>query len=115
MKLINDKQIEECIKNYFKERIDIGHYDVDVLDANADLCSRVKKLSAWVPCENEEYPENGEYVLLSFANFSLPLVGRWEEDEEGGAFYVGDELETCTQHDLIVNAWMPLPDRYSEE
>lgn len=68
----------------------------------------------WVPCITEKYPESGKYVLLSFANFSVPCVGRYEDDENGGAFYIGDEDETCTSHDLIVNAWMPLPKGYEE-
>lgn len=68
----------------------------------------------WIPCITEKYPENGKYVLLSFANFSVPVVGRYEEDEEGGAFYIGDEDESCTSQDMIVNAWMPLPKCYEE-
>ena len=61
----------------------------------------------WIPCITEQYPENGKYVLLSFANFSVPCVGRYEEDEEGGAFYIGDDDESCVSQDMIVNAWMP--------
>ena len=68
----------------------------------------------WVPCITENYPESGKYVLLSFANFSVPVVGRYEEDEEGGSFYIGDEDESCVLQDMIVNAWMPLPKCYEE-
>lgn len=68
----------------------------------------------WIPCITEQYPENGKYVLLSFANFSVPCVGRYEEDEEGGAFYIGDDDESCVSQDMIVNAWMPLPKCYKE-
>ena len=35
-----------------------------------------------------------------------------EEDENGGAFYVGDDDETCVSQDMFVNAWMPLPTPY---
>lgn len=57
-------------------------------------------------------PENGSYVLVSFANFSMPHIGRYEEDEDGGAFYPGDEGYTYTSVGLFVNAWMPLPEPY---
>ena len=66
--------------------------------------------NGWIPCS--EPPENDRYVLLSFENFSVPMVGRYEEDENGGAFYVGDDDETCVSQDMFVNAWMNLPARY---
>lgn len=60
-------------------------------------------------------PVGSNYILLSFENFSTPIVGRYEEDEDGGgAYYVGDDTETCSSQDLYVNAWMPLPERYKE-
>ena len=34
--------------------------------------------------------------------------------DEGGNFYVGDDTETCLEEELIVNAWMPLPEPYRE-
>lgn len=73
-----------------------------------------KNNTRWIPCITEQYPENGKYVLLSFANFSVPCVGRYEEDEEGGAFYIGDDDESCVSQNMIVNAWMPLPKCYQE-
>ena len=73
-----------------------------------------KSNSGWIPVE-ERFPEDDKYILLSFSNFSVPCVGRYEEDEEGGAFYLGDEDETCVSQDLFVNAWMPLPPCYKEE
>ena len=46
---------------------------------------RKRLKSGWIPV-TERLPENGDYVLLSFENFSLPLVGRYVGDEElGGA------------------------------
>lgn len=62
----------------------------------------------------EDPPEDDSYILLSFANFSVPLVGRYEEDEEGGTYYVGNDDKPCTASDLYVNAWMPLPEPYKE-
>lgn len=66
----------------------------------------------WIPI-TDRLPDSGKYVLLSFENFSLPVVGRYEVSEnDDGAFYVGDDFETCSEQDLFVNAWMPLPEPY---
>lgn len=73
-----------------------------------------KNSSGWIPCR-ERFPEKDEYILLSFVNFSIPVVGRYEEDENGGAFYVGDETESCISHNLIVNAWQQLPKPYNPD
>lgn len=74
-----------------------------------------KEKYQWIPVE-EKLPEQNKYILLSFDNFSIPQVGRYEEDEEGnGAFYLGDEEETCISQLLFVNAWMELPEQYKEE
>lgn len=75
-----------------------------------------KLLSGWIPVE-ERLPEDSKYILLSFSNFSLLMVGRYEKDEEGGAFYLGDcdEEDTCAANDLFVNAWIPLPEPYRRE
>ena len=71
----------------------------------------------WIPVE-ERLPEEDNYILLSFSNFSLPLIGRYEADNDGGgAFYLSDsdEGDTCLSEDLYVNAWQPLPEQYRPE
>ena len=66
--------------------------------------------NGWI-LTDERFPDTDKYILLSFSNFSIPLVGRYEEDEDGsGSFYIGDEMETCLSQDLFVNAWMYLPE-----
>lgn len=65
------------------------------------------------PC-SDGFPNNDRYILISFSNFSLPEIGRYEEDENGGAFYIGDEDKSCTELDLIVNAWMELLEPYHD-
>ncbi len=67
----------------------------------------------WIPVE-EKLPDGG-YILMSFENFPIPLIGRYEEDGEGGAFYVGDYEESCVSQELIVNAWRPIPEPYLPE
>lgn len=69
---------------------------------------------SWVPVA-EQLPEPEELVLLSFENFSLPMIGRYTADtDDGGAFRVGDDDESFIEHDLYVNAWMPLPEPYQK-
>ena len=71
----------------------------------------------WIPVE-EKLPEDHNYVLLSFSNFSLPLIGRYTAYYNGGGeFYVCDcdKENTCFSQDLYVNAWMPLPEPYRKE
>ena len=68
----------------------------------------------WIPA-TERLPETGKHVLISFSNFTVPITGRYEEDEEGGAFFAGDEDESLISKGLIVNAWMPLPEPYNED
>ena len=60
-------------------------------------------------------PENSKYVLLSFENFSIPLMGRYEEDCHGGAYYIGDNTRSCVSDGMIVNAWMNLPTPYRDK
>lgn len=69
----------------------------------------------WIPAEYP--PETDTYILLSFSNFLLPLIGRYESDGNGGAFYLGDcdGDDTCIGNDLHVNAWQPLPRTYQPE
>ena len=91
--------------------------DTDMLqrmNTQIHLLQELRKARKWIPVE-EQLPENDRYILLSFANFSLPMVGHYEINEDGsGAFYLGDctEEDTCVSQDLFVNAWMPLPGPY---
>lgn len=92
-------------------------YDITIhcenKDQNDKLMERLSRCS-WIPIE-ERLPENHEYILVSFGNFSVPDIARYERDDEGGAFYPGDEDYTYTSVGLFVNAWMPLPEPYREE
>ena len=91
-------------------------YVIEWLNGYFEFCEEAKvscENDGWIPVE-ERLPEDDRYILLSFENFSLPLVGRYEENEKGGAFYIGDcdEEDTCASNDLFVNAWHPLPEPY---
>lgn len=83
----------------------------------AELLKRLaeeRRKHRWIPVE-EQLPDNDSYILMSFENFSMSLIGRYETDETGGAFYVGDDEESCISQDLFVNAWMLLPEPYRPE
>ncbi len=70
----------------------------------------------WIPVEDQDrLPKDDEYILLSFENFDLPMVGRYKASKEGGAFYLGDEEDTCISQDLYVNAWQPLTKPYRQK
>ena len=69
------------------------------------------ELGKWIPVECR-LPENDDYILVSFDNFLLPDIGRYEVDKDGGAFYPGDDEKSYISHGLFVNAWMPLPRHY---
>jgi hypothetical protein len=71
-------------------------------------------VNKWIPVE-ERCPEDDNYILLSFENFTIPAIGRYEEDEYGGTFYLGDDDDDCKSVGLYVNAWMPLPNPYRKE
>lgn len=70
-----------------------------------------KEAAEWIPVE-ERLPKTDEYVLLSFDSFDIPMIGRYQKVEDGGAFYVGDEEKSCASQYLFVNAWRPLPKPY---
>lgn len=43
--------------------------------------AELKAKHRWILAE-ERLPNGRDYILLSFENFSIPLVGRYEEDAE---------------------------------
>lgn len=65
----------------------------------------------WIPIE-ERVPDNDRYILISTANYSLPCIGRYEGNDEGGNFYDGDNDTPLSKIGLIVNAWQELPKVY---
>lgn len=60
-------------------------------------------------------PEDESYILVSFENFTIPDIAKYEENDEGGAFYPGDDEVSYSNYGLFVNAWMPLPKPYKGE
>ena len=71
-------------------------------------------LSRWIPI-SERLPEDENYILVSFENSTMPDIARYEENEEGGTFYPGDDEKPYSSYGIFVNAWMPLPEPYKGE
>lgn len=119
-------EIEHLIKEHEKRGnthtqsvLEITHEIISICAKYAKTLPELKSIlrnGVWIPV-NKQLPEGGKYILLSFSNFILPAVGRYGENSEGGAFYLGDcdGIDTCISQDLYVNAWRPLPEPYRPE
>lgn len=110
-KILKDKFAEQVTEQEIDSLIKVKEIIRSQMDEAKDI--NVPSNDGWISVD-EKLPEDDRYILLSFENFSLPLVGRYEENEKGGAFYLGDcdEEDTCISNDLYVNAWTYLPERY---
>ena len=65
----------------------------------------MKQIFEWIPVE-ERLPDikdgSSDYILLSFDNYTLPAIGRYEIDETGGGiFYEGDETKSCLEYGFL--------------
>ena len=69
---------------------------------------------SWIPC-SERFPDDDRYILVSFENSTMPDIARYEENDEGGTFYPGDDEKSYSSYGIFVNAWMPLPKPYRQE
>lgn len=79
-----------------------------------EILEQEEKTGGWIPV-TERLPEDDKYIMVSFKNFTLPDIGRYETDKDGNdAFYPGDEDKSYVSQGLFVNAWMPLPESYRE-
>lgn len=78
------------------------------------ILAEEEKTGGWIPV-TERLLEDDKYIMVSFDNFTLPDIGRYEVDKDGnGAFYPRDDEKNYMAYDLYVNAWMPLPEPYRE-
>ena len=70
------------------------------------------KETQWIP-RSERLPKTGEYVLISCEGLDAPSVGKYEEDDIGGTFYLNKDVP-CEDFGIVVEAWRPLPEPYKE-
>lgn len=61
------------------------------------------RMNEYIFHDVDDPPKDDDYILLSFANFSLPMIGRYEGDETGGNYYIGDDPEPALSQDMIVD------------
>jgi hypothetical protein len=79
----------------------------------ADL-EQDEKENGWIPVD-EKLPDPDEYILVSFEDFPIPMIGIYTvDDDDGGTFRISDEDDSFLEYGLYVNAWMELPKRYKE-
>lgn len=87
----------------------------EVIDDLQEALKQDEEENRWIPV-SERLPDPDEYILVSFENFSVPMIGKYTvDDEDNGTFRIGDEVDSFVDNDLFVNAWMPLPKPYKEE
>ena len=95
--------------------IGYSSYYLDVaLEYRKKYFEVVERESDWIPC-SERMPDDESYILVSFENATMPDIARYEENDEGGTFYPGDDEKSYSSYGIFVNAWMPLPEPYREE
>lgn len=120
-------KIKDAIKEYFKSRFE-NRDDVqldawDMVDVSADVQNVIDHTNVWnviKPDDESTFPDDDRFVLVSFENFSVPQICRYHRDEDGGAFYLGDDYleengKSLSQYGVVVNAWMELPKCYKGE
>lgn len=87
---------------------------LEMIEQLKDDMEQDEKENGWIPV-SERLPDPGKYVLVSFENFPLPMIGMYTVDDDGDTFRIDDEDDSFLKHNLYVNAWMELPERYEED
>ena len=112
--LISRQAAIDALARIAREKFNLSHEYNQYLAGLTDGENAIWRLPSaepdqkWIPADNP--PETDDYILLSFENYSVPMVGRYEDWN----YYVGDETEPLCKQDIFVNAWMPLPEPYKE-
>ena len=70
--------------------------------------------NGWIPVE-ERLPENETLTMVSFDNLGIPAFAFYKEDDDGGAFYPGNDRASYAEYNLFVNAWQPVPKTYKPD
>lgn len=94
--------------------IGYGSYTLEYVLGWKEQCFElVERKSGWIPI-SEQLPEDESYILVSFENATMLDIARYEENDEGGTFYPGDDEKSYSSYGIFVNAWMELPEPYRQ-
>lgn len=80
---------------------------VDEIKAALGETEAVKCLdfSRWHFVEQNDFPNDKEIVVVRFYYPLLPILAKWREGDNGGAFYDVDEGKPICVHGVMVEAW----------
>lgn len=117
-------EAEEELKNTMADELNPDRKDEGILLTTETVRKYVEKMckideaegkadQSWIPC-SERFPDGDRYILVSFENSTMPDIARYEENDEGGTFYPGDDEKSYSSYGFFVDAWMPLPEPYRE-
>lgn len=108
------EKMKQDLKNHTIYKEGLPGSALDIVNTLLNDLEQDEKENGWIPIE-ERLPETDDYILVSFSNFELPDIGRYETDKGGGGiFFPGDKERSYVSYGLFVNAWMPLPESYKE-
>ena len=89
-----------------------GAFDEDFQRKLIERMNALPPAEPWPWHDAETPPDTDRLVLITFANYSVPVIGRFEgNDEEGYTAYVGDSDDRFIDEGLIVDGWYELPKR----
>lgn len=114
--------IKDRLKQYADEYSDCYKYAGAHVKVIQDMIEQLQadleqdeKENGFIPVD-EKLPDPDKYILVSFENFPIPMIGIYTvDDDDGGTFRISDEDDSFLEHDLYVNAWTELPEPYRED
>lgn len=87
---------------------------LDIVNSLLDDLEEDEKENGWIPIE-ERLPETDDYILVSFSNYTLPDIGRYEADKDGGgAFFPRRRKRLCIIW-IICQCLDAAPEPYKED
>ena len=78
---IDKEQLKNSVKRYFKHLIDKGKYEIDILDANADIHKIISELPAIERLPATDVVQVVRCINCKHSKYK-PIVGMFEECEQ---------------------------------
>lgn len=113
--------IKDRLKQYKDKYLDCYKYAGLYVKVIQDMIEQLQadleqdeKENGFIPVD-EKLPDPDKYILVSFENFPIPMIGIYTvDDDDGGTFRISDEDDSFLEHGLYVNAWTELQERYEK-